>query len=154
MTDKTNRDNPDEARAALDSIHDAQNTGMSRVVPPRWFGIAISVSGGAIMAAMAAGETQMIAVGIAIMVSAMAYRSRTAGARPREMPQTILGFFALILLIAFALAVAYGARVLEETQGFAWAPLAAGGVIAITIYCLSLLERRAYCKLVNTSEST
>jgi hypothetical protein len=133
-----------DAKAALDSIHTSQTAGLARVVPPRWFGIAIALSTGAIMTAAAAGETTLITIGLAGLVSAMAMRRKKAGALPDESPKGAMGIISLILLALFGIALMFGTRVATELYAIAWLPFAAGGVMAFLVYVLSLNERAAY----------
>ncbi|MDG1418919.1 MAG: hypothetical protein P8J78_01505 [Maricaulis sp.] len=132
------------AQDALESIHAASSAGIKAAMPPRWFGLAISVVTGGIVAAASAGETELIAVMLAAMAGVIAMRRKDSVAEPKTLPNTLLGFAGLSGLLLFALAVIAGGRFLSEAQGLAWAPLASGGVFGLAVYVLNLSERREY----------
>jgi len=153
MTDRDNEIKPGEAQQALDAIKEAERAGLSRTIPPRWFGPVLALSVGALLAMTAAGTTELIVFPLIAIGGAITYRSRKAGAQPAETPTGAKGIFALIALAVFGLSLIAGLRVLREMYGITWAPLAGGAVMAIVIYILSIYERRAHIAKIDTDPS-
>lgn len=152
MTEELDRMGPDEAQKALDAIKEAERAGLSRAIPPRWFGFTIALITGALVAAAAAGTTELIAVFLAALVGAMEALRRKMGALQKSIPTKATSILALIGLVAFALAIIAGARVLMELYDITWAPLAGGAIMATIVYILSLLERREYITQIDAAQ--
>ena len=79
----------------------------------------------------------------------MAYLQRKTGGSPKVLPSNKKGVLALVGLLLLALALLAGARGLRDMYDLTWTPLAAGVIIAIIVYILSLSERREYRDRIN-----
>lgn len=152
MADRKTEIDPDAAREALDTVQQAENAGLSRVIPPRWFGLAIALISGSIVASAAAGLSEMTAVSVAAIAVAIAIRQRRSAARTKALPGNARGIVALIGLTVFAISLIAGGRVLVQAYALSWAPLVSGGVVAIGVYYLSRKERRAYSDLTGRAQ--
>lgn len=144
MTNTENTTDTDTAKDALNTIQEASKAGIRAAMPPRWFGLAISLVTGSMVAATAAGETELIAISLAGLAIVSAMRKRTAVAEPRILPNSFVGVIAMVGLLLSALGLIAGGRVLMETQGMSWAPITSGAIFALVVYFLSLSERRDY----------
>jgi hypothetical protein len=152
MTNEKLSINPDEAQEALDAVQRAERAGLSRVIPPRWFGVAIALATGFLVAASAAGITELVGVSLAALAAVIALQQRKLGAHPKSMPANAKGFLALAGLIAFAILLIGSARALAEIYAISWAPLAGGAVMTTVVYFLSVLERQAYFNRVGMEQ--
>jgi hypothetical protein len=144
MTNIKNTTDTDTAQDALDSIHAASSAGIKAAMPPRWFGIAISLVTGGMVAVASAGETELIAIMLAVLAGVMAMRKKESVAEPKVLPSSIVGFVAILGLLLLAFGLIAGGRILSEAQGIAWAPIGSGVVFALVVYFLSVSERREY----------
>ncbi|HEC01074.1 MAG TPA: hypothetical protein ENI91_05235 [Sphingomonadales bacterium] len=149
MTDQKNEISPADAQEALKAIQEAEGVALSQTMPPRWFGIIIALTTGALLASAAAGATELIAVFLAVMVGSMAYLQRKTRGSPKALPSNKKGVLALVGLLFLALALLAGARGLRDIYDLTWAPLAAGVILAVIVYILSLSERREYRDRIN-----
>jgi hypothetical protein len=144
MTHTKKDSETDTAQNALDNIQAASSAGLKAAMPPRWFGMAISLVTGGIVAAASAGETELVAVALAAMAGIIAMRRKNAVAEPKTLPNSIVGIVAIVGLLLLAFGAIVGGRYLSEAQGVAWAPIASGAVFSLVVYFLSVSERREY----------
>lgn len=143
MPDRAQQDAADDAREALDSIQAMEKAALWRAIPPRWFGVSMALFAGALVALSAADHREYHVYVILLMAAAMAYRSQKTGVSLRQVPTKVVGMAVLFLApLFFGLIVA--AQTFSETLGTVGAPLAAGIVLAIAVYSLSLIERHWY----------
>ena len=154
MTRETSTIGPDEALEALASIQVAEKAGLSRSIPPLWFGIAMSLIAGGLLAAGAAGETTLVPIFIAAMVGAIAFRRHKTGIEPRTFPSRKISIIAISALIVFAIGLMFAARVLVEMRSLEWAPLAAGGVLALLVFGLAVSERRTHMAAIRSDDAS
>ena len=142
MTEKEDQIGPDEAREALETIEETEKAGLRRAIPPRWFGVAIALTVGALIAAAAAGLSTYVGLLVIALAGIMEFQRRKAGASLKAFPSNAAGILAFIGLLAFSLLLLIGLKVLTERFDIAWAPLAGGAFLATVIYILSVLNRR------------
>lgn len=146
MTDR-NEVGSDEAIDALDSIEKLQRAGFRRAVPPRWYGVGISLIvavGFALYAQPNPGSFPgvFIAVGIALFVGIN--RGKSSGAVGKELPDTRSGMWALAGVCVFLVALFFGGIFVRRSYDLFWVPLVTGLIAGITIFLLSYSERRYY----------
>jgi len=153
MTDSENKIDVDETREVLASVEKAESYGLSHTLPPRWFGVAIALINGGLVAVAAAGKTTLVALLIAALAGVIASRQRNMKAYPTQGPKNAVGVLAAIGLIAFGIALIFGAKLLVEIYAFTFAPLASGAVMATVIYLLSISERREYLRKIKTGSA-
>ncbi len=146
MTDKK-QVGSDEAKEALDSVDRMQSAGFRRALPPRWYGLGISLIvavGFALYAQNDPGSFPgiFIAVGIALFVGIS--REKSGGAIGKELPATHTGRWALAGVCIFLIALFFGGIFIRRSYDLFWVPLVTGSIAGITIYLLSCGERRYY----------
>lgn len=149
MTNEKNEIGADEAQEALDAIGQAERAGLSRAMPPRWFGAIIALITGGLVASATVGNTGYVGLLLCGLVIVMGVRERKAGASPKSMPSTKVGYLALFGLMVFFLLLVGASRILLEGFGLMWAPLAGGALMAAIVYGLSLSERRHYAAIID-----
>ena len=137
----------DEAKNALDSVDKMQSAGFRRALPPRWYGVGISLIvavGFALYAQNDPGSFPgvFIAVGIALFVGIS--REKSGGAIGKELPDTSTGKWALAGVCVFLVALFFGGIFIRRSYDLFWVPLVTGLIAGITIYLLSYSERRYY----------
>jgi len=146
MTD--NNVKPDEAQDALDSVEKLTTSGFRRAMPPRWYGVGISLIvavGFALYALDDPGNSPalFLVLGIALFVGFSRERINVFG---KELPNTTVGIWAIVGICAFLLTLFFGGIIVRRAYDIAWAPLVTGLVAGITIFLLSESERRFYLK--------
>jgi hypothetical protein len=145
MTDN-NSIRADEAQDALHTIEDMHTAGRKRAAPPRWYGIGIALIvavGFALYAQKDPGSIPglVIALGTALLV--VSSRDK-AGAIGKAIPDTRAGIWALVAVTAFLLTLFFGGIYVRRAFDLAWIPVATGLIAGITIFLLSVSERRYY----------
>lgn len=138
----------DEAQDALDSVEKMTRSGFRRAIPPRWFGIGISLIvaiGFALYALEDPGSFPglFIALGIALFVG---FSRERIGVFGKELPDTKAGVWAMVGICAFLIALFFGGIIVRRAYDIAWVPLVTGLIAGITIFLLSESERRFYFK--------
>ncbi|MCH8248083.1 MAG: hypothetical protein IH913_00610 [Proteobacteria bacterium] len=138
----------DEAQDALDSVEKMTRSGFRRAIPPRWFGIGISLIvaiGFALYALEDPGSFPglFIALGIALFVG---FSRERIGVFGKELPDTKAGVWAMAGICAFLIALFFGGIIVRRAYDIAWVPLVTGLIAGITIFLLSESERRFYFK--------
>lgn len=133
----------DDAREALDSIQAMGKAALLRAIPPRWFGASMALLAGALVGLSAAGHREYHVYVILLMSAVIVYRSQKTGVSVRQFP-TRVAVIAVIVLTPLFFGLIVAAQMSSEAIGSVGAPLAAGIVLAIAVYLLSLFERRWY----------
>lgn len=138
----------DEAQDALDSVEKLKRSGFRRAIPPRWYGVGISLIvavGFALYALEDPGNSPalFIVLGIALFMGFSRERLNVSG---KELPDTKAGIWALVGISAFLFALFFGGILVRRAYDIAWAPLVTGLIAGITIFLLSESERRFYLK--------
>jgi Na+/H+ antiporter NhaD/arsenite permease-like protein len=138
---------PGEAQDALDSVEEMQRAGFRRAIPPRWFGVGMSL----IVAIGFALYTQddpgvipvlFIAIGTALLM--IAARDKNGVIFGRARPESRVGFLAAAGVLLFFLALFFGGIFVKRAYDIPWAPLVTGLIAGVTILLLSESERRHY----------
>jgi hypothetical protein len=140
MSELAKQDAADDAREALDSIQAMEKAALCRAIPPRWFGASIALLAGALVALSAADRREYHVYVILMMSAVLLYRSQKTGVSVRQFPTRVAGI-ALIVLTPLFFGLIVAAQLFSETIGTVGAPLAAGIVLAIAVYSLSIFER-------------
>jgi hypothetical protein len=135
-----------EAQDALHTIEDMHAAGRKRATPPRWYGIGISLIvavGFALYAQKDPGSIPglVIALGTALFVASS--RDKT-GALGKAIPDTRSGIWALVAVTAFLLTLFFGGIYVRRAFDLAWVPIVTGLIAGVTIFFLSVSERRYY----------
>jgi hypothetical protein len=138
----------DEAQDALDSVEKLKRSGFRRAIPPRWYGVGISLIvavGFALYALEDPGNSPalFIVLGIALFMGFSRERLNVLG---KELPDTKAGIWALVGISAFLFALFFGGIIVRRAYDIAWAPLVTGLIAGVTIFLLSESERRFYLK--------
>ncbi|MEO2016023.1 MAG: hypothetical protein ABGZ53_16810 [Fuerstiella sp.] len=141
MPEIAEQDAAGDAREALDSIQAMEKAALWRAIPPRWFGVSMALLAGALVALSAADRREYHVYVILLMSAVMVYRSRKTGVSVRQSSTRVAGIACIVVTpLFFGLIIA--AQKFTEAIGTVGAPLAAGIVLAITVYLLSIFERR------------
>jgi hypothetical protein len=141
MPEISEQDADDDAREALDSIQAMGKAALWRAIPPRWFGASMALLAGALVALSAADHREYHVYVILLMSAVLVYRSQKTGVSVRQFPTRVAGIAVIVLTpLFFGLIVA--AQMVSGAIGTVGAPLAAGIVLAIAVYSLSIFERR------------
>lgn len=153
MSNNKNPINAQEAQEALNSIHEMEQAGLKRVLPPIWFGAVLALLVGILVGLVGAGIRSYTALIILFMGIAITYQYRSAGARER----LNLSTRGLILLIICALSSFFlliiAAQYLQAAFGFEWAPLAMGLLAAAIFFMLTVIARHSFFARINKQES-
>jgi hypothetical protein len=145
MTDK-NAIRADEAQEALDTIEDMHTAGRKRAAPSSWYGIGISLIvavGFALYAQKDPGSIPglVIALGTALFVVSNRDKSGAVG---KTIPDTRSGVWALAAVTVFLLTLFFGGIYVRRAFDLAWVPIATGLIAGVTLFLLSVSERRYY----------
>jgi hypothetical protein len=142
----------DDAREALDSIQAMGNAALWRAIPPRWFGASMALLAGALVALSAADHREYHVYVILLMSAVLVYQSQKTGVSVRKFPIRVAGI-AIIVLTPLFFGLIVAAQLFSETIGTVGAPLAAGIVLAIAVYSLSVFERRWYIARIGSGDA-
>ena len=140
MTSKDESNETAQAREALDSIKSMERKALWHAIPPRWFGVALSVLAGAMVALSVADLRSYHVIVIVMMTAVLAYQSQTAGVSIRRVPPKMAGLALGILVPMFFLLIV-AAQMFGDALGSVGAPLLAGLILAAIVYALSVHER-------------
>jgi len=152
MTDKKDHTEINEAGRALDSIQQMERAALLRAMPPRWFGATIALLAGTLVALSAADLREyhvLIIVAIALVIS---YQSQKMGVTGKKFPIKLTGL-ALVILLPLFFGFIIAAQLFSSTVGPIGAAVLAGILFAITVYILSLFERRWHFNQTRQTES-
>jgi len=130
-----------EVRESLDSIEGMERAAVKRVIPPLWFGASIALLAGALVALSVAGLREYHVYIILLMVFVLVWKAQNTGVSARQFPSKLTAVALSIVIPLFFLLVV-GAQALVGVLGSVWAPLSAGVILAVTVFALSLFERR------------
>lgn len=138
----------DEAQDALDSVEKAKSAGFRRAMPPRWYGVGISLIvavGFALYSLEDPGNSPalFIVLGMALFVG---FSRERIDVFAKELPNTKPGIWALVGVSAFLFALFFGGIIVRRAYDAAWVPVVTGLIAGITIFFLSESERRFYVK--------
>ena len=144
----------DEAQDALHTIEDMHAAGRKRAAPPHWYGIGISLivaTGFALYAQKDPGSIPglVIALGTALLIASSRDK---AGAIGKAVPDTRSGIWVLVAVTAFLLTLFFGGIYVRRAFDLAWVPIATGLIAGITIFLLSVSERRYYLGKVDNGK--
>ena len=145
MTDKSSI-RANEAQDALDAVNNMHNAGLRRAVPPRWYGIGVSLTvavGFALYAQKDPGNIPALLIVIGVVLLVAASRDRT-GVVGKAIPDKRAGMWALVAVIAVLLVLFFGGIYVRRAYDIAWVPLVTGSIAGITIFLLSESERRRH----------
>ncbi len=151
MTNKQDRPDPSEAKGALDSIQAMEHAALRRAMPPRWFGAIIALLAGALVALSVADLREYHVYIILFMAVVIVYQTQKKRVSVRQFPSKLGGIALTILLPLFFLLIVV-AQAYTDIIGSVWAPLGAGVVLAITLYTISIFERRWYLAKIGTEK--
>jgi hypothetical protein len=141
MTDKKDHAEINEAGRALASIQQMERAALLRAMPPRWFGATIALLSGTLVFLSAADLREyhvLIIVAIALVIS---YQSQKTGVTGKKFPVKLAGL-ALVVLLPLFFGFIIVAQLFSTIVGHIGAAVSAGILFAITVYTLSLFERR------------
>jgi hypothetical protein len=141
MSEMAEQNPADDAREALDSIQAMEKAALRRAIPSRWFGASMALLAGALVTLSAADQREYHVYVILLMSAVLVYRSQKTGVSVRQFPTKVAGI-ALIVLTPLFFGLIVAAQMFSEAIGTVGAPLAAGIVLAIAVYSLSIFERR------------
>ena len=128
-------------RESLDSIEGMERAAVKRVIPPLWFGASIALLAGALVALSVAGLREYQVYIVLLMVFVLVWKAQNTGVSARQFPSKLTAVALSIVIPLFFLLVV-GGQALTGFLGSVWAPLSAGGILAMTVFALSLFERR------------
>lgn len=120
--------------------------GFRRAVPPRWFGIGLSLIvaiGFALYAMDDPGNIPALCIVLGMALFIGASREKLA-VLEQDLPGTKTGIWTLVAVCVFLLALFSGGILVKRAYDITWAPLATGFVAGLTIFILSESERRYY----------
>lgn len=140
MTSKDESNETAQAREALDSIKSMERKALWHAIPPRWFGVALSVLAGTMVALSVADLRSYHIIVIVMMTAVLVYQSQTTGVSLKSVPPKMLGL-ALIILVPMFFLLIVATQMFGDTLGPVGAPLLAGLVLAVSVYALSVHER-------------
>lgn len=152
MTDKKDPTEINEAGRALDSIQQMERAALLRAMPPRWFGATIALLAGTLVFLSAAGLREyhvLIIVAIALVIS---YQSQKMGVTGKEFPVKLTGL-ALVVLLPLFFGFIILAQLFSTSAGHIGAAVSAGILFAMTVYTLSLFERRWHLNKTRQTDS-
>ena len=152
MTNQKDRTELSKVQGALDSIQEMERAALWRAIPPRWFGAAMGLLAGAMVALSVADLRGYHVYIILLMAGVMLYQAQKTGVSARRFPSR-LTVIALSILIPLFFLLIVVAQALTDVLGFVWASLSAGVVLAITVYTLSLFERRWHLTRISAEKS-
>lgn len=152
MSNNKDRTDPSEVRGALDSIQKMERAALWRAMPPRWFGAIIALLAGTLVALSAADLREYHVYIILLMACVISYQSQKTRVSVRQFPLKRIGIALMVLLPLFFLLIV-AAQASTDIIGPVWAPLFAGIVLAMTMYMLSIFERRWYLAKIGTEKS-
>ena len=135
----------DEAREALEVVQNMRIAGLTRAVPPRWYGIGISLTVG-IGFALYAQEDPGISVLVIVLGTVLfgASSREKIGVQGKAVPDTKSGRWALVAVSLFLVTLFFGGIFVRRAYDLAWVPLVTGLVAGVTIFLLTESERRHY----------
>lgn len=142
---------PAEAKEALKLVLQAESAGLDLAMPTRWFGIAIALTVSSMVTISAYGKTELIVLSLAVLAAVLATQKNKQGAVLKAGPNGAKGVVAIIGLLLFALALIAGAKILYQAHDYGWAPVAAGLLMAVLVYLLSVSERREYAAKIEAA---
>ena len=149
MTNETAKIDPEEAKAALDSISSLESIALQSAMPSTWSVIALALVVGLLVFLIGAGLREyyvfpIIALPIIIAVQSSKIKASLRTIKPSK--KSIVGFVSLIvfmlglILIAFYVRASYGTLV---------GPMVSGVIASLTVYWISLSARKEYLNEVD-----
>jgi len=152
MTDKKDHTEINEAGRALESIRQMERAALLRAMPPRWFGATIALLAGTLVTLSAADRREYHVLVILALALVIAYQTQKTGVTGKTFPVKLAGLAVVILLpLFFGFIIA--AQLFSTTIGHIGAALLSGILFAITVYALSLFERRWHSNKTNQTDS-
>jgi hypothetical protein len=149
--DNTDGIGPAEAKKALELVLQAESAGLNLAMPTRSFGIAIALTISSMVTISAYGKTALIALPLAVLGALLATQKNKQGAVLKAVPSGAKGVVPIIGILVFAIALITGAKTLYQAHDYGWAPMAAGFLMAVLVYLLSVLERREYAAKIEAA---
>jgi Na+/H+ antiporter NhaD/arsenite permease-like protein len=138
---------PGDAQDALDSVEKMQRAGFRRAIPPRWFGVGMSLivaTGFALYTQDNPGVIPVLFIAIGTALLMLAARDKNGVVFGRAHPESRVGVLAAVGVLLFFLALFFGGIFMKRAYGIPWAPLVTGLIAGVTIFLLSESERRHY----------
>ncbi|HCQ02551.1 MAG TPA: hypothetical protein DIT99_18520 [Candidatus Latescibacteria bacterium] len=140
-----------DVQESLDSVEKMERAALRRAIPPLWLGASIALLAGALVALSVADLREYHVYIILFMAFVLVYKAQTTGVSVRQFPSKLTAIALGILIPLFFLLVV-GGQALTGFLGSVWAPLSAGGILAMTVFALSLFERRWHLTRIGVEE--
>ncbi len=143
MTNEKHGAASSEAHKALDTIKQMKRSAMRRATPPRWFGVAIALLMGTLVTLAVADMRQLqvlVILGIGLVI---VYQSQKSGVALKTLPIKLVVITLIRLLPMYYGTIVVG-QLMTPVLGQTLAAIFGGGVFAIAVYLLSLIERRLH----------
>jgi hypothetical protein len=140
-----------DVQESLDSVEKMKRAALKRVIPPLWLGASIALLAGALVALSVADLREYHVYIILLMAFVLVYKAQATGVSVRQFPSKLTAIGLGILIPLFFLLIV-GGQALTGFLGSVWAPLSAGVILAMTVFALSLFERRWHLTRIGVEE--
>lgn len=133
---------------ALNEVKKSEAAALKAALPKKWFGFAIAVIVGGLVATNGSEHYQYsgyLIVGLGLVI---AIHHQQTGATPLSIPDKKAGISALLLVILFFLLLTAIIRYTSSKLGFAWTPFLGGGVVGVLVYLFAKSEREKYITII------
>lgn len=143
-----------EAQAAVDAVADMQKASWRRAVPSRKYGISIALLIASLFALYALNDPYpyilVPILGLAVFIATSREKSGIYAQSQLTSKKNIAAF---AVVIAFMLALFFGAILIRRTYDMAWVPIAAGILAGLIIFAGNESARRAFRTKANEKQS-
>jgi hypothetical protein len=131
------------AEEALLTVRKAEATALKATMPPTWFGIALSIIVGSIVAINGAGYYIQTLFIVPFIPAIMFIQYNKVGATPQSTPTSKIGYFIFFFILLFIFFLTAIIRYSTYKFGMTWTPLMGGCFVGILMYLLHIYERRS-----------
>tara|TARA_R110002050_G_scaffold99181_1_gene205772 strand:+ start:23 stop:487 length:465 start_codon:yes stop_codon:yes gene_type:complete len=144
MTNETAKIDPEEAKAALDSISSLESIALQSAMPSTWSVIALALVVGLLVFLIGAGLREYYVfpiIALPIIIAVQSSKIKASLRTIKTSKKTVLGLLSLIvfmlglILIAFYVRASYGTLV---------GPMVCGVIACLTVYWISLSARKEH----------
>ena len=151
MAEKEDRIETSDVQESLEVIEKMERAALGRAIPPLWLGASIALLAGALVALSVADSREYHVYIILLMAFVLVYKAQATGVSVRQFPSKLTAIALGILIPLFFLLIV-GGQALTGLLGSVWAPLSAGAILAMTVFALSLFERRWHLTRIGVEE--
>lgn len=138
----------DHYKDALSEAKKSEAAALKAALPKKWFGIAIALIVGGLVATNGSEYFQYsgyLIVGLGLVI---AIHHQQTGATPLLTKNKKMGISALLLIILFFLLITAVVRYTTAQLGMTWTPLLGGGLVGAIVYMLAKSEREKYITII------